>query len=326
MKSKTMQRWRVRSWLVLCLLVGGCSGEQSEQPTVAPVTSSPLNDASRDKRSLTPAESALPEVVTPVEELVSANHNPAGVSEPTEHAPANALAWDGMEQRRFATAGDGPVLFSFQVTNASSEAVTIEKINTSCGCTTADTKELPFSLAPGTAENIQISMNIAGKIGRVTKSIFVQTDHGNSTLLVTSEVVPKTTDESAEGGSNGEPISSGTREQNLALAQSDRQAVFKGSCGECHTRYAEDRFGYNLYLAACAICHDAKHRASMVPDLRTVGLQDAAYWREHITDGIDGTLMPAFAKENRGILSTEQIESLVKFLVETPLEGKVPRR
>ena len=64
MKSKTMQRWRVRSWLVLCLLVGGCSGEQSEQPTVAPVTSSPLNDASRDKRSLTPAESALPEVVS----------------------------------------------------------------------------------------------------------------------------------------------------------------------------------------------------------------------------------------------------------------------
>ncbi len=30
--------------------------------------------------------------------------------------------------------------------------------------------------------------------------------------------------------------------------------------------------------------------------------------------------MPAFAKEKEGILSDEQIESLVKFLVETPLE------
>ena len=81
------------------------------------------------------------------------------------------------------------------------------------------------------------------------------------------------------------------------------------------------QFGHDLYLGACAICHDAEHRASMVPDLRESDeSRDAAYWREHITDGIEGTLMPAFAKEKQGILSGEQIESLVKFLVETPLK------
>jgi mono/diheme cytochrome c family protein len=59
----------------------------------------------------------------------------------------------------------------------------------------------------------------------------------------------------------------------------------------------------------------------MIPDLRAMSEpRDAAYWRASITDGIDGTLMPAFAKEKGGILSDEQIESLVKFLVETPLE------
>ena len=39
----------------------------------------------------------------------------------------------------------------------------------------------------------------------------------------------------------------------------------------------------------------------MVPDLRDSDeSRDAAYWREHITDGIEGTLMPAFAKEKQG--------------------------
>ena len=68
------------------------------------------------------------------------------------------------------------------------------------------------------------------------------------------------------------------------------------------------------------VCHDAKHRASMVPDLRSPDKsRDADYWRQHITDGIDGTLMPAFAKSKDGILSNEQIESLVKFLAGTPM-------
>ena len=326
MKSKPQQFWRVGVWLVLGLSAGGCSRQQSEQPTVALVTSTPLDEASRDERILTPEKPALEEVATPVAEPVP-NHDPAGVSETTEHAPANALAWNVMEQRRFATEGNESVLFSFQMTNASPDAVTIEKINTSCGCTTADTKALPFSLAPGDSENIQIRMSVAGKSGTVTKSIFVQSDHGNTTLLVTSEVIPRTTDEAAEGGSKGKPISSGSREQNLALAQADRQAVFKGSCAECHSRYAEERFGYELYLGACAICHDAKHRASMVPDLRAPGVsRDAAYWREHITNEIEGTLMPAFTTENRGILTDEQIESLVKFLVETPLAPKALTR
>jgi len=284
------------------------------------LTSSPLDEPSLDEGPL------IPEVATTAEEPVP-NHDPAGVVETPEQASANALTWDAMERLRFATEGDDSVLFRFQMTNASSESVTIEKINTSCGCTTADTKALPFTLAPGAVENIQIRMSIVGKVGRITKSIFVQTDCGNSTLLVTSEVVARAAEEAIEGGSRGEPISSGSREQNMALAKADRQAVFKGDCAECHTRYAEERFGYDLYLGACAICHDAEHRASMVPDLRSADIpRDADYWREHITNGIEETLMPAFAKAKDGILNDEQVESLVKFLVESPLKPKAPFR
>ena len=37
-------------------------------------------------------------------------------------------------------------------------------------------------------------------------------------------------------------------------------------------------------------------------------------------------VMPAFATEKGGILSDQQIESLVKFLVETPLPLRPPSR
>ena len=168
-------------------------------------------------------------------------------------------------------------------------------------------------------------MNVTGKYGTVTKSLLVQSSQATWTLLVTAELPPPADVDLLSGVSNGVAMSAHSRGKNIALAQSDRQAVFQGDCARCHTDYAKEQFGRDLYLGACEICHDAEHRASMVPDLRVVDVsRDAAYWREYITDGIEGTLMPAFAKEKGGILSDEQIESLVKFLVETPLESKAP--
>ncbi|RLS58132.1 MAG: DUF1573 domain-containing protein [Planctomycetota bacterium] len=211
------------------------------------------------------------------------------------------------------------------MTNVSREPVVIEKINTSCGCTTTDTRELPFTLAPGATESLQVSMNVTGKYGTVTKSLLVQGSHASWTLLVTVELPPPADVDPVSGVSKGVAMSARSRGKNIGLAQADRQAVFKGDCARCHTDYAKEQFGKDLYQGACEICHDAEHRASMVPDLRVVDeSRDAAYWREHITNGIEGTLMPAFAIENGGILSDEQIESLVKYLVETPLEPKAP--
>ena len=211
--------------------------------------------------------------------------------------------------------------------NVSQQPVVIEKVNTSCGCTTVDTREMPFTLAPGDSETLQVSMSLAGKFGTVTKSLLVQGSHATWTLLVTSEITPPSDEALVPGVPNGAGMSAGVRGRNIGLAKADRQAVFQGDCAACHSRSAERQLGYGLYLGACAICHDAKHRASMVPDLRVADeSHDAAYWREYITDGVEGSLMPAFAKEQGGILSDEQIESLVKFLVETPLEPKAPAR
>jgi len=186
---------------------------------------------------------------------------------------------------------------------------------------------MPFSLAPGASEDIKISMNVTGKFGTVTKSILVQGSHATWTLLVTAQITPPAGEISGVGMPSGAGMSSGARARNIRLAKADRQAVFQGDCAECHSRFAEGQFGYGLYLGACAICHDAEHRASMVPDLRTAGVpRDAHRWRREIADGLDETLMPAFAKAQGGILSDEQIDSLVKFLVETPLGPKVSYR
>lgn len=139
MKSKTSQLFWTRAGLVLCLRAGGCSDDQLELTPVDELTSSPLDETSVDEGPL------IPEVATTAEKPVP-NLDPAGVSETPEQAPANALTWDFMKRLRFATEGDDSVLFRFQMTNASSESVTIEKINTSCGCTTADTNGIEGTL------------------------------------------------------------------------------------------------------------------------------------------------------------------------------------
>lgn len=294
--------------LVVCLLAGGCSGHKPELALAAKETLE-----MSDSPVVVSQTFVMPEALD-IQELE------VEIEKSEEKIRASDLEWDATEQRRVVNEGDGPVPFRFQMKNISQETIVIEKVNVSCGCTTFDTRAMPLSLEPNALENIQINMNITGKFGTVTKSIMVQGSHATWSLLVTCEIKPSAGEVLLPGVSNGAGMSAGVRGMNIGLAKADRQAVFKGGCAECHARSAERQLGYGLYLGACAICHDARHRASMVPDLRVPDeTRDTAYWREHITEGIEGTLMPAFAKEKGGILSEEQIESLVKFLVETPL-------
>ena len=53
----------------------------------------------------------------------------------------------------------------------------------------------------------------------------------------------------------------------------------------------------------------------MVPQLHALAKPtDAAYWNQWIRNGKEHTFMPAFALKSGGILSDEQIESLVQYL------------
>ena len=105
------------------------------------------------------------------------------------------------------------------------------------------------------------------------------------------------------------------RIRNQQLVAQDRQAIFKGDCAKCHVEPTVGKTGKELYQTACGICHDAEHRAEMVPSLLALKHPtDASYWREWITTSKPGSMMPAFGKGAGGPLDEAQIDSLVTCL------------
>jgi mono/diheme cytochrome c family protein len=117
----------------------------------------------------------------------------------------------------------------------------------------------------------------------------------------------------------------GDRNKNMELAKADRQAVFKGDCRSCHVDPGVGKLGKELYAADCGVCHDSHIRAAIVPDLRAPKApRDRDYWVNWITYGRPGSMMPAFGEKDGGPLSKEQIDSLVKYLVENFPQGSAP--
>ena len=233
---------------------------------------------------------------------------------PTAAAPAApvapALVFDAESKEYNAKVGEAAANFTFSLTNVSAEEVIITNVSTSCGCTVASLPSQPWHLAPGAHGEIKATMNLAGKQGRVTKQLTVNSSVGVKALLVHS-IIPAAP----------APVDAarGDREKNMELAKADRQAVFKGDCASCHVAKGVGKMGHDLFQADCNICHEnTPSRAAMVPDLaQPKGPRDQNYWRSWIAHGRIGSMMPAFADTEGGPLSKEQIESLVTYLFDT---------
>jgi mono/diheme cytochrome c family protein len=211
------------------------------------------------------------------------------------------LRWDAMEKRAQPKFEDGFAKFEFNVTNATDRPVKVFYVRATCGCTTVDAPPMPWILAPGARGTVKAKVDFRGKEGEIAKQLLVGTVEATQMLTMIVKVPP---------------MSPEMRDANRAIAVANRQKVFQGDCAACHATPAEGRFGDDLFAAACAVCHDSKHRASMVPDLAIAKeKRDAAWWTHWIEEGRDGTLMPGFAQKNGGPLSSSQIESLVEYLV-----------
>ena len=105
------------------------------------------------------------------------------------------------------------------------------------------------------------------------------------------------------------------RARGLAAAKVDRQAVFKNDCATCHALPGNGKYGQVLYNAVCAVCHEAEHRATMVPDLHNLKVPtNVDFWQTWIAHGKPGSLMPAFASADGGPLNDMQIASLAAYL------------
>jgi mono/diheme cytochrome c family protein len=180
----------------------------------------------------------------------------------------------------------------------------------------------PYKLQPGSNVSISVSMDLRGKFGQVTKTVNVDSTAGFKALLVKANIpqVPAVATAGPHIATSAPGVSSAMmdRAKNIQNALADRQAVFKGDCAKCHLEKGKGKMGAELYAASCGICHEAEHRAAMVPDLKVARTQrDLSFWQQWIMEGKPGTLMPAFAQAHGGPLTQEQIDSLTMYLYQT---------
>ncbi len=270
----------------------------------------------------TPPTPRTPPTLRPLPSRPVVRPTPPVRRTPTPTAPTTTpakpfpLVFNGDLLETQTEPGATNALFTFSFTNTSPESVTLTKVQTSCGCTAAQLPQLPWTIASNEAGSFTVSMDIRGKRQAVAKKLFLYSDQGYKSLTVRANVIV-----------SNEPDPD--RLRNMQIAATDRQAVFRGDCARCHATPAEGKMGRELFQAVCAVCHLAEHRAEMVPDLRMLRpLPDAEGWRNWIAHGKAGTLMPAFAKEEGGPLTKEQIDSIVDWLAPakriTPAPPSIP--
>jgi mono/diheme cytochrome c family protein len=233
----------------------------------------------------------------------------AGCARQEAEEPTHPLVWDALQKSAAPKFEDGVARFEFHVTNRAKQPVKIYYVRPSCGCTTVEAPPMPWILAPGEQGTVKAVVDFRGKEGEIAKDLLVGTVEGPQRLTMLIQVPP---------------MSPAMRERNQALAAANRQSVFQGDCAACHATPAEDRFGDDLFEAVCAVCHQSKHQASMVPDLKIAKeKRDATWWKHWVEEGRPGTLMPGFAQKQGGPLSDTQIDSLVEYLLTAfPTEPK----
>jgi mono/diheme cytochrome c family protein len=228
---------------------------------------------------------------------------------------SNALTWDALEKTVSPPAMTNTVSLTFWVTNATPEDITILSTETSCDCTVAEpVKELPWKIPPAESGPMNVRINTRGQHGMVQRQVAVHTSLGIQLLTINLNIPLSPA-----------PFNVSARQQDVMAAKADRQSVFQGHCAACHTWPTTGQTGQALYQSACAICHVSEHRADFVPDLLAFKHpNEPEYWRGVITHGKPGTLMPAFANGERGILDTNQIESLVEYLTQNFISKDSP--
>ena len=224
------------------------------------------------------------------------------------------LAFDAGLKAVDAVEGTDFAHFTFSFTNVTEEIVTVLNVHPSCGCTTAELPPVPWQLAPGASGEIKLKVNLAGKMGTLFKTVNFYTDKGKRDLMLRINMTPP-------------PVITLTEDQKMAgivAAKADRMAIFKGDCATCHLKNIEGRQGQELFKNACAICHEAANRATMVPDLAQLKVPTGnEFWRTWITFGKPGSLMPPWAQSQGGPLSDIQIATLAQYLDQT-YPTKVP--
>ena len=247
---------------------------------------------------------------------------------PAAPANPNALVWDAEMKEASPAVGEGTANYTFWFTNTSSKEVVINAVRTSCGCTSTKLPTMPWHIPPGTNSPLEVSIDLRGKSGVISKAVTVDSTAGIKSLIIKVNIpggAPQTAVQIP-----GHPMMNDVdRLKNMQSALGDRQVVFKDAkCATCHADPAKTLAGGpQLYTAVCGICHDSVQRAALVPDLKAPKHEtDMDYWKQWITYGKAGSMMPAFGKADGGPLNEQQIAALADYCVKTfqPVHAVVP--
>jgi mono/diheme cytochrome c family protein len=220
------------------------------------------------------------------------------------------IVFDAQTKQYDASPGEAVAPFVFNLTNVWTNEIIITGVKASCGCTTADLPPVPWHIPPGGGGQVHAQINLAGKMGLVTKTLTFSTSTGKciAYLKVNIPVPPSTAG----------TLSAADRGAAMMRAKGDPRAIFGGDCARCHVEKGRDAFGEALYAADCGICHESSHRESVVPDLHALKqATDFDYWKTVITLGKPHTMMPGFAVSQGGPLSDAQVTSLATYLNRT---------
>jgi mono/diheme cytochrome c family protein len=217
-----------------------------------------------------------------------------------------------LHKQIIARAGQTNAVVTFTLTNLSTAPVIIRDVSLSCGCSVATMPAKPWTLKPGEFGAVTVTTDVRGKRGSLVKTAIVYASSGTRVLTYQLDIQ--------------EPSTPEERVRNQSLAKTDRQAVFRGEGAKCHAEPAKGKLGKELFTTACGICHEAEHRATMVPDLKALKQPtNREYWRTWIAHGKADTLMPGFGQKADGPLTEGQIESLVEFLMSPGTQPTVKR-
>jgi len=309
--------------MIMCFGLSGLIAKAAQDSPLRPLPPMPPTQSVRRLPTLRPhppvtvaqtnrpALAAAPSVPTPLVQPPPAAVNPfLPPVAPPPPAPQvtnpGALAYDADQKEYSAKPGETMANVTFNLTNLSSSEVLVNRVSTSCGCTVAKLPAQPWRLAPSEGGPINVTVDLRGKGGTIMKTVTVDSTAGVKSLLVKVTIPPPQL---------AAPAAPMDRGRNMELAKADRQAVFKNDCAECHVKPALGKMGKELYGGACAICHEAEHRATMVPDLHVFKHPDTReYWTYSISEGKVNSLMPAFGLAHGGYLTEQQIASLVDYM------------
>ncbi|MDX8396734.1 MAG: DUF1573 domain-containing protein [Mariprofundaceae bacterium] len=175
------------------------------------------------------------------------------------------------------------------IRNNSDDFSHIIKVESSCGCTTAE-PEMKI-LAAGAFTLLHVEVDSFGKRGDIRKSITVTDQKGRETTAWLSMHVKKN-----------------------SHTMDIKRSIFDGKCAACHVAPALGKsLGKDIYTAVCEMCHGVDAQGAYAPSLRSY--EADIVLATVISNGTGTHHMPAFAQDLGGPLSQKQINTLAQWII-----------